>query len=386
MSEQPENKTAAPEKSNAQLIFIDKRNQPIKEYIVAVAASDGLDIKGIQVIASPAKGEKALTTAMLKIPPLESLDFNTNKIVDTILNQLMINGEPHTVDQMIDKSVEAAEKRHQGDAPFNEKGIRASLKRSVKKLKEKIHSLVEEFTKSEVLNLIRERRNDALFKLKEKDQELKGKNVVCIDIEATDVSSKDSADIIQVSICDLDGNEIYNQLINPGYDIPENEKHNITTEMVQNAPMLSQAWDEIHRILDEADVVLAYSTESDFAYLEKSAAKKILPFELDYNQWLDAAELAKDLVGALRWQNEKMYWFYKTPKLTDAYEKILGKPFPGDAHDALADARATAELMNAMLEKGRKSQVVAKKPEPVKEDISNNPFAQAFAQAKRKKK
>jgi DNA polymerase-3 subunit epsilon len=372
--------------SNAQLIFIDKRNQPIKEYIVAVAASDGLDIKGIQVIASPAKGEKALATASLKIPPLEELDFNTNKIVDQVLNQLMVGEEPLTVDQFMDKAVDEAKRRANGEE-VDEKGIRASLKRSMKKLKEKVKSLIEEFTSSEVLNLIKERRNDALFKLKEHDENLKGKNVVCIDIEATDVSSKDSADIIQVSMCDLDGKEIYNQLINPGYDIPENEKHNITTEMVQDAPLLAQAWPEIHKILSEADVVLAYSTESDFAYLEKSAAKKILDFELDYNDWLDAAELAKDLVGALRWHSDKMYWFYKTPKLTDAYEKVLGKPFPGDAHDALADARATAELMNAMLEKGRKSQVQQKKkPEPVKEEISNNPFAAAFAQAKRKKK
>jgi len=373
--------------SNAQLIFIDKRNQPIKEYLVAVAASDGLDIKGIQVIASPAKGEKALISATLKIPPLEAFDFNPKKITDTILNQLIINGEPHTLAQMIDKSVEEAQKRQgEQDEAVDEKGIRAALKKSVKKLKEKIQALIEEFTQSEVLNLIRERRNDALFKLKEKDQELKGKQVVCIDIEATDVSSKDSADIIQISICDLEGNKIYDQLINPGYDIPENDKHNITSEMVKDAPMLAHIWEEVHQILKQADVVLAYSTESDFAYLEKSAHKKVLDFELDYNKWLDVAELSKDLIGALRWQSEKMYWFYKTPKLTDAYEKVLGKPFPGDAHDALADARATAELMNAMLEKGRKSQVALKKPEPVKQAISNNPFAQAFAQAKRKKK
>jgi DNA polymerase-3 subunit epsilon len=43
--------------SNAQLILIDKRNQPLKEYLVAVAASDGLHIKGVEIMASPAKGE-----------------------------------------------------------------------------------------------------------------------------------------------------------------------------------------------------------------------------------------------------------------------------------------------------------------------------------------
>ncbi|WP_019894884.1 3'-5' exonuclease [Hydrogenovibrio halophilus] len=358
--------------SNAQLILIDKRNQPIKEYIVAVAASDGLDIKGMQVIASPAKGEKALLTATLRIPPLETLNFDTRKIVERMLEQFLVKDEVLTVDQLIERA-------------SDDDAVRQALTRSVKKLREKLTELVKEFTRSEVINLINERRNDALFKLKETDQELKGKNVVCIDIEATDIATKDSADIIQVSLCDLDGNKLYDQLINPGYDIPENDKHNITTEMVAEAPFLTQAWDDIHRHLHEADVVLAYSTESDFAYLEKSASKKMLTFELDYNNWLDVAVLTKDLVGALRWQSEKMYWFYKTPKLTDAYEKVLGKPFPGDAHDALADAQATAELFRALLEKGRKSQISLKTKPAEKESISNNPFAQAFAAAKRRK-
>lgn len=359
-------------KSNAQLIFIDKRNQPIKEYIVAVAASDGLDIKGIQVIASPAKGEKALLSATLKIPSLEALDFKDTKIVDSILQNFVVKDEIMSVDTFIERASE-------------DDAVRESLTRSVKKLRSKLSELIAEFTSSEVVNLLQEGRNDAQFKLKEHDKELKGKKIYCIDIEATDVSTSDDADVIQVSICDLEGKEILNQLINPGYDIPENEKHNITTEMVQGAPSLTEAWDSIHQALLDADVVLAYSTESDFAYLQKSAEKKLLPFELDYNKWLDVAKLATDLIGAMRWQSEQMYWFYKTPKLTVAYEKILNKPFPGDAHDALADAQATADLFNAMLSIGRKSQIKAKKPEPLKNTISNNLFASAFAQAKRTK-
>jgi len=358
--------------SNAQLILIDKRNQPIKEYIVAVAASDGLDIKGLQVISSPAKGEKAFLTATLKIPPLEAMQFNNNKIVDYIMANLVVKGETLSVGEVIKKSSE-------------DEDIQKSLTKSIKNLQIKLHDLVAEFTSSEVVNLLAERRNDANFKLKEYDQSLKNKKVVCIDIEATDISTKDTADIIQVSICALDGTKLYDQLINPGYDIPDNDKHNITTEMVKDQPTLSEAWDEIHQILDDADIILAYSTESDFAYLQKSAEKKMLKFELDYNDWLDVAVHAKDLIGALRWQSEKMYWFYKTPKLTTSYEIVLNKPFPGDAHDALTDARATAELFNAMLERGRKSQVAAKKVEPsAKKVISNNLFATAFAQAKRK--
>ncbi len=355
--------------SNAQLILIDKRNQPLKEYLVAVAASDGLNIKGVEIMASPAKGEKSLLNAAIVIPPLEAFDFNVPKLVDTCLQQLMIGEEAHEITDFINKC-------------SDDEAVQTALTKSLPRLRKKLEGLMKEFCKSDVIDLIKERRNDALYKLKQHQIDLKGKNVVCIDIEATNVSTHPEADIIQISACDINGKELFNQLIDPGYDIPENEKHNISTEMVQGSPSLVEAWDKIHDVLQNADIVLAYSTESDYMYLEKSAEKKMLKFELDYNQWLDAAELSKDLMGALRWHSEKMYWFYKTPKLTMAYEKVLGKPFPGDAHDALADARATVELFNAMLEKGKHSQVAQKKAKVEKNKITNNPFAAAFAAAK----
>jgi len=354
--------------SNAQLILLDKRNQPLKEYLVAVAASDGLNIKGVEIMASPAKGEKSLLNAGIVIPPLEDFDYSTKKLVEDSLTRLTIDEESLHIDEFIQRCSE-------------DNAVQEALKKFLPRFKKKLQDLIKEFCDSEVIDLIKERRNDALFKLKEHATELKGKNIVCIDIEATNISTDPEADIIQVSACDQEGNELFNQLIDPGYDIPENDKHNITTDMVQGQPTLAQAWDKIHDTLNQADIVLAYSTESDFMYLEKSAEKKVLRFELDYNDWLDAAELSKDLIGAMRWHSEKMYWFFKTPKLTDAYERILKKPFPGDAHDALADAVATVDLFNAMLKVGSKSQVEQKKPKKKQEKITNNPFA-ALAQLK----
>lgn len=354
--------------SNAQLILLDKRNQPLKEYLVAVAASDGLNIKGVEIMASPAKGEKSLLNANIYIPPLEDFDYSAKKLVEESLTKLTIGEEIITIEEFINRCSEDAD-------------VKAALTKSLSRFKKKLQELIAEFCKSDVIDLIKERRNDALYKLKEHTKELKGKNIVCIDIEATNISTDPEADIIQVSACDGEGKELFNQLINPGYDIPENEKHNITTEMVQGQPTLGQAWDKIHDTLAAADVVLAYSTESDFMYLEKSAEKKMLRFELDYNDWLDAAELSKDLIGAMRWHSEKMYWFFKTPKLTDAYERVLNKPFPGDAHDALADAVATVDLFNAMLKKGAKSKVEEKKKKKKQDVITNNPFA-ALAQLK----
>ncbi|WP_321277226.1 3'-5' exonuclease [Thiomicrorhabdus indica] len=357
--------------SNAQLILIDKRKQPLKEYLVAVAASDGISLKGVEIMASPEKGATSLLNGQVFIPPLEAYNFKVKKIAQKSLETIFIDEEAFTVEAFIEKSSE-------------DEDVRKALTKSIARLRKNLEKLIQPFCESEVIDLINERRNDALFKLKEHAQNLKGKNIVCIDIEATNISTDPDADIIQLSACDGEGKELFNQLINPGYDIPENDKHNITTEMVQDAPLLAKAWDEIHDTLRDADVVLAYSTESDFMYLEKSAEKKMLRFELDYNTWLDAAELSKDLIGAIRWHSERMYWFYKTPKLTDAYAKVLDKPFPGDAHDALADAQATVELFNAMLKRGEQSQVEQKKPKKVeKQQVTNNLFAAAFANAKR---
>ena len=357
--------------SNAQLILIDKRNQPLKEYLVAVTASDGIQLKGVEIMASPEKGATSLLNGQVFIPPLEENKFKVKKIAEKCLENIYVGEEAYSVEAFIEKCTD-------------DEAVRKALSKSIPKLRRNLEALIKPFCESEVINLIQERRNDALYKLKEHSAELKGKKVVCIDIEATNISTDPKADIIQLSGCDGEGKELFNQLINPGYDIPENEKHNITTEMVQGAPLLAQAWDEIHDILRDADVVLAYSTESDFMYLEKSAEKKMLRFELDYSTWLDVAVLSKDLIGGIRWHSERMYWFYKTPKLTDAYAKVLNKPFPGDAHDALADAQATVELFNAMLEKGKNAQVQEKKaPKAEKQKITNNPFAAAFANAKR---
>lgn len=349
--------------SNAQLILIDKRNQPIKDYLVAVAASDGLNIKGIEIMASPAKGEKSLLNAQVVIPALENFDYKPKQIVEQLLQQLMIEEETLTIAEFIERATEDPD-------------TRTALTKSIGRLQKKIEDVIKEFCDSDVIPLIQEKRNDALYKLKEHAQALKKKKIVCIDIEATNISTDPEADIIQLSACDGQGNALFNQLINPGYDIPENEKHNITTEMVVNEPRLIEVWDAIHDQLRDADIVLAYSTESDFMYLQKSAEKKMLRFELDYNKWLDVAELSRDMIGAMRWHSERMYWFFKTPKLTDAYARILEKPFPGDAHDALADAQATVELFNRMLEKGAQSDVGLKPKQKQKsEAITNNPFA-----------
>jgi len=358
--------------SQAQLILFDKRNQPLKEYLVAVAASDGLDIKGVQLVASPAKGEKLLLSAGLRIPALEAYDYNAKKLAEITLDQLIIDEEMITCQQFIERASEDTD-------------VRQALETSKIKALMAIEEMISHFTQSDVIKLIQENRNDALYKLKQHQKSLKNKRVLCLDIEATDISTNPEADVIQISICDLEGNEVLNQLINPGYDIPENEKHNITTDMVQNAPLFAHCWSDIQAKLLEADVILAYSTESDYAYLENSARKKMLDFTLDYSKWLDVAELSKELVGAMRWHSEKMHWFWKTPKLTASYEKVLNKPFPGDAHDALADARATAELMLAMLKLGQNANVKEKKPtKPEKQAVTNNLFALAFAKAKQK--
>ena len=140
--------------SNAQLILLDKRNQPLKEYLVAVAASDGLNIRGVEVMASPAKGEKSLLNAAIVIPPLENFDYNPKKLVEASIETLMIDEEAVDMDTFICRCSEDV-------------AVQDALRKSVGKFKKSLQTLIKEFCDSEVIDLIKERRNDALFKLKE---------------------------------------------------------------------------------------------------------------------------------------------------------------------------------------------------------------------------
>jgi len=131
--------------SNAQLILLDKRNQPLKEYLVAVAASDGLNIRGVEIMASPAKGERSLLNANVIIPPLEAFDFDVKKIADSLLEQLMVGEEALSIQDFIEKCSE-------------EEAVCSALTKSLPKLRKKIEAMLKEFCESDVIDLIQERR------------------------------------------------------------------------------------------------------------------------------------------------------------------------------------------------------------------------------------
>jgi DNA polymerase-3 subunit epsilon len=42
----------------------------------------------------------------------------------------------------------------------------------------------------------------------------------------------------------------------------------------------------------------------------------------------------------------------KSPKLTESYEHLLGRPMPGQAHDAMSDCRAAAEVYAELARRG----------------------------------
>lgn len=92
-----------------------------------------------------------------------------------------------------------------------------------------------------------------------------------LDLPAGDVLILDTetcglnAEVIEVGIIDLDGNQLYNRRYKPLTAIhPEALKvHGITKEMLQDEPTFAQEYDELKSVLGCAQMVLIYNAAFD---------------------------------------------------------------------------------------------------------------------------
>lgn len=161
---------------------------------------------------------------------------------------------------------------------------------------------------------------------------------VVLDVETTGLG--DDAEVIEVSVSDLDGNIILESLVRPTRPIPAEATaiHGITDEDVANAPTWAEVHDDFCLVTAGVPVVI-YNANYDVRVLAQTAAVVGLPsFELDarcamllYANWY--GERKEN--GRLRWQ-----------KLAVAAEQC---GFAMDlAHRAAADCQATAAIVRYM--------------------------------------
>ncbi|PIT86679.1 MAG: DNA polymerase III subunit epsilon, partial [Candidatus Magasanikbacteria bacterium CG10_big_fil_rev_8_21_14_0_10_43_6] len=144
--------------------------------------------------------------------------------------------------------------------------------------------------------------------------------------------------IVQIGAIKLlpDGTKVEKEwLINPGMPIPQivQEIHGITDEMVKDAPRLGDIAAELQELFDGADLGGYNVKNFDIPLLQVELNRIGLSIDTENIRIIDAMQIFR----------------IKEPRtLAAAYQKYCGKELL-DAHDAIADIRASLAVLEGQL-------------------------------------
>jgi DNA polymerase III epsilon subunit-like protein len=142
--------------------------------------------------------------------------------------------------------------------------------------------------------------------------------------------------------------EVIDQLIKPEILIPfeATEIHKITNSMVKDAPSFGEVADKIMESFRLADIAVAHNIAFDqqlleFELLRLGRSKEFLP-----EQTFDTMKETKDML-----QLRGRHGGFKNPRLEELYRHLFNDSFD-NAHNALADVKATAKCLKELFKKG----------------------------------
>ena len=142
--------------------------------------------------------------------------------------------------------------------------------------------------------------------------------------------------IIKYSKGSQDRSEYY-KLINPGPVFISEEAvgvHGITAEMVRNKPLFSELADEIYHFIGDADLGGYNSNRFDVPILLEEFARCGIDFDMTKRRTIDVQQI-----------------FYKMePRTLKAAYRFYCNQELEDAHDALADVKATIDVFEKQLD------------------------------------
>lgn len=165
------------------------------------------------------------------------------------------------------------------------------------------------------------------------------KPLVVFDLETTGTwIEKDRIIEIAIVRCLPNGERVeYEQLVNPGMPIPREaaEITGITDEHVKDSPRFKDIAQKVLELLDGADIAGFNVERFDLPLLAREFAEIGLKFTWQERTIYDA---------------QKVYHLNEKRDLTAAYAFYCHKDLEG-AHSALADTRATLEVLEAQVEK-----------------------------------
>lgn len=165
------------------------------------------------------------------------------------------------------------------------------------------------------------------------------KPIAFIDIEAT--GSNPATDrIVEIAIIKylVDGTRnVKRKLLNPQIPIPQQvvDIHGITDEMVKDAPTFKQAAHEIKQFLNGCDISCYNAYRLDMPLLVEEFIRAGVEFEMKGRKLVDV---------------QKIFHQMEQRTLAAAYKFYCNKTIE-NAHSAEADAAATAEILEAQLQR-----------------------------------
>lgn len=178
-------------------------------------------------------------------------------------------------------------------------------------------------------------------------RELIALNPVFLDTETTGTGPNDL--IIEMGIVDVDGNTLYEGLINPGMPIPPESSavNEITDAMVADQPTWGQVWQDVEAVLRNRAIGI-YNADFDMRLMRQSCAAAGMPWTLQNNQ----AFCVMKLFAAWYGEQNARYNGFRSQKLAFA-GSFCGIDLP-NSHHAVDDARLTAALLKYLAEYEKK--------------------------------
>ena len=163
--------------------------------------------------------------------------------------------------------------------------------------------------------------------------------IAFIDLETTGTNLATDR-IVEIAIVKvgMDGSRLTKRkLINPLMPIPKpsSDIHGITDEMIKDAPSFKQVANEIKQFIENCDIGGYNSNRFDIPMLVEEFLRSGLEFTVDGRKLIDV---------------QRVFHLMEQRTLSAAYKFYCQKTLEG-AHGAEADATATAEILEAQIER-----------------------------------
>lgn len=184
-------------------------------------------------------------------------------------------------------------------------------------------------------------------------------NIICLDTEFTGTMERN--EILELSVFNGDGKEIYHQLFKPErcrqWKFTE-QIHGITPEMVADKPSFKSKLPEMQKLFDDADLIVGFAIENDIKTLAKSGIKG-----LEEERCLDV----RHLYWANRGEAEEIT-IYSVPNLVKCATDCGFDWENAKAHSASADALATLQCYHVLLKEFAQNQDMSRDGQELKDE------------------